>query len=236
MTHSGTRYFDARGNELTKRQALDRRGLLRDGITARYGGITLMDTDTMRSVRRTGGVPARVTDATGRGGTALNMPGFRILDDARGRAAIADARRRYDDDLVNAWRHPVGMGSVPGFETGAGEKGSTGFLGKQREGSPCTRHGWPGVLRRCVDGELYCDIGTADRRVPRYKEEREEDDDDGEYRESEEEIVNNASTHTESSIRRDHRTVAQMMHDHQKKMADIYNKLDHELRETWRQS
>jgi tripartite-type tricarboxylate transporter receptor subunit TctC len=31
-------------------------------------------------------------------------------------------------------------------------------------------------------------------------------------------------------------SVAQQMHDHQNKMADIYNKLDYELSEKWRQS
>jgi hypothetical protein len=54
------------------------------------------------------------------------------------------------------------------------------------------------------------------------------------YEANAEDIVRNAATHTESARRRDHRTVAQMMRDHQNKMADIYEKFDHELSEKWR--
>jgi hypothetical protein len=54
------------------------------------------------------------------------------------------------------------------------------------------------------------------------------------YEANAEDVVRNAATHTESACRRDHRTVAQMMRDHQNKMADIYEKFDHELSEKWR--
>ena len=36
--------------------------------------------------------------------------------------------------------------------TGQGQRGS-------QVGSPCTKDGCPGVLRRGADGELFCDIG-----------------------------------------------------------------------------
>jgi hypothetical protein len=55
------------------------------------------------------------------------------------------------------------------------------------------------------------------------------------YEENAEDIVRNAATHTESARHRDHRT-AQMMRDHQNEMADIYDKLDHDLSQAWRRS
>jgi flagellar biosynthesis GTPase FlhF len=61
-------------------------------------------------------------------------------------------------------------------------------------------------------------------RLEQTVETEEETDDD-------DELERQTSDH-----RRDHRTVAQMMRDHQNKMADIYDKLDHELSETWRRS
>jgi hypothetical protein len=54
------------------------------------------------------------------------------------------------------------------------------------------------------------------------------------YKENADNIVGNAPTHTESACRRDHRTMQQMMRDHQNKMTEIYDKLDHELSERWR--
>jgi hypothetical protein len=60
------------------------------------------------------------------------------------------------------------------------------------------------------------------------------------YEESAEEAERNAETHHEGLGRNrrrvDHRTIEQMMHDHQNKMTDVYDKLDHELSETWRRS
>ena len=54
--------------------------------------------------------------------------------------------------------------------------------------------------------------------------------------ENAEDIVRDAARHTKSAHRRDYHTPEQMMRDHQNKMADIYDKLDHELSETWRRS
>jgi hypothetical protein len=52
--------------------------------------------------------------------------------------------------------------------------------------------------------------------------------------EEEESFVRNAATYTESTHRRDHRTVEQMIHDHQNNMAKIYDKFDRELGERWK--
>src|SRR5262249_58716373 len=53
------------------------------------------------------------------------------------------------------------------------------------------------------------------------------------YEGGEDEIGEHVSTHHEglgrNRRRADHRTVAEMMRDHQNKMTDIYDKLDHEL-------
>jgi hypothetical protein len=58
------------------------------------------------------------------------------------------------------------------------------------------------------------------------------------YEGDEDEILDNTETHTEGMGRNrrrvDHRTVGQMTRDHQNKMADIYDKLDHEMSEAWR--
>jgi hypothetical protein len=53
---------------------------------------------------------------------------------------------------------------------------------------------------------------------------------------NEDEAFENAQIHHEglSARRTDSRSVKQMMRDHQNKMADIYDKLDYELSETWR--
>jgi DnaJ-class molecular chaperone len=60
------------------------------------------------------------------------------------------------------------------------------------------------------------------------------------YEGNAEEAERNTETHHEGLGRNrrrvDHRTVQQAMRDHQNKMADIYDKLDHELSETWRRS
>jgi hypothetical protein len=60
------------------------------------------------------------------------------------------------------------------------------------------------------------------------------------YEGDEDEVLENTETHTEgmghNRRRVDHRTVAQMMRDHQVRMSSIYEKFDHELSEAWRRS
>ncbi len=58
------------------------------------------------------------------------------------------------------------------------------------------------------------------------------------YEDDPDEIARNTQTGIEGlgARRTDSRSLAQMMRDHQDKMADIYDNLDRELRERWRQS
>jgi len=158
--------------------------------------------------------PMRVTDGAGRAGLNLNRPGYRcLLEDDAGAFAKAEAQRAYLDDLENAWKRPVGFGSVPGVEIGSAEpRGSVGAnpppgaypYSAAAEGTACTIDGRLGRLRKQGDW-LVC---VADR-----------------------DYDHDTDTARATS---DHRTVAQIVRDHQTKMADIYDKLDRELSEAWR--
>ena len=127
------------------------------------------------------------------------------------------------DRLVNAWRGDADDDTI----TGVGEKGSTAGLGVQHEGNQSTINGYPGHLRRGADGKLVCqpDAGDGKRRVPRD----EPDDDDGEQ--SAEQAVRNASTHTESTVRRDHRSVQQLEARGAAVTSRLYDEIDAELRD-----
>ena len=82
--------------------------------------------------------------------------------------------------------------------------------------------------RWCRPHADECPICNGDGSVP------------SDYEQTEDEVPENTSTQHEglghNRRRVDHRTVAQMMYDHQNKMTDIYDKLDHELSEAWRRS
>jgi hypothetical protein len=54
------------------------------------------------------------------------------------------------------------------------------------------------------------------------------------YEQSAEEIVHNASTHTESARRLDARSVQQAMRDHAARMDQIYRQYDSAIRDAWR--
>jgi hypothetical protein len=204
---------------------------LKDGRTYRAGPVTLMDSAMQRDMRNFD----RVTDLHD-SKYGLHRPGFRQLSDSNtGSRLWLDARRKaieaayavYDADLANSYKNPP---------TGADERQAIG----QRAGDLCTVGGKPDVRtdaapasaeRLCPDcdgsGDIdgkECDTCGGTGMV------------DDDYVENAQDIVRNAATHTESARRRDHRTVAQMMRDHQNKMADIYNKLDYELSEKWRRS
>ncbi len=198
-------YFDRRGRELTEAQALDHRGILKDGITQRVR-LTMRDgkpnpalTDLQRSV-----ASRHVTDATG--SSSFNRPGFRVTTDAALRDAREAAYRDYDDALVNStYKTPPGFGGDPRI-TGQGEHGQRG----QREGDACTCRnaeypeytGAPGHIRNgvCVPDEFA------------------EASDD-------EEIERRTS---------DHRSISQLMRDHRANMERIYAERDRELAEAWR--
>jgi hypothetical protein len=104
--------------------AFDENGLLKDGRTYR-ADLYLMDSGDRRTLRNTHR-PVAITDGTD-DPFALHRPGFRIATDAGmhdARQAVLDARAAYLHDLQNAWKHPVGLGSVPGVATGVGQPGA----------------------------------------------------------------------------------------------------------------
>jgi hypothetical protein len=211
------RYEDEDEND-----SFDANGMLKPDRSFRVP-LTMMDADAFDPVQRAIARSVKVVDGgTGLGGLNLQKPGFRIVDtrkttvrDPRGRLegtweeeeddeqerhserqtsdaamrARDAAYRNYEDQLVNAWKNPVGFG---------GDDTITGF---SKRGSI--------VQRESGTGMLDCDENAED-------------------------IVRNAATHTESARCRDYCTVEQMMHDHQNRMGDIYDKLDHELSERWR--
>jgi hypothetical protein len=85
------------------RNPFDRNGLLKNGRSFRVR-TTMMDA-MPRDLREHSRRPL-ITDDAGRGGLALNRPGFRVmLDDAAGAHAKEVAYRRADAEMVEAWRN-----------------------------------------------------------------------------------------------------------------------------------
>lgn len=213
-----TRYFDRRGRELSKAEAFDHRGLIRDGVILRTR-LSAMDN---RSVGHNRG-PMRITDAAGNAGLALQRPGFRCLleDDASAHAravARAVAYRDYEKSLCDQYKSPPVFGGDDRI-TGVGARGAGG----SQPGDPCTcsgaefpdDFGSPGHMQM-VEGKLVC--------VPDKSRRRDEEDAD---EDAEEAIAGPTS---------DTRAVTQIVRDHQVNMARIYADHDRELSETWRRS
>jgi hypothetical protein len=174
------------------RNARDRNGVLRDGKSMRVP-MHLRDHSTVRKKF----IDARqywdsqreslvVVDSDSTN-TSGNRPGFRLSDAPINGSARAAAYRAHENYLRDAWK------GRDDSVTGAGERGSTGYLGVQREGTPCTKDGWPGVLRRDKNGNFYCDIGRTDAKP-----------------------------------------TADRMHDHQQRMAALYDAIEAEQRNAWR--
>jgi hypothetical protein len=136
-------HFSRDGKRLSRAEALDERGIIRDGVIARTR-MTMRDsahrfTDARRfwdANRDT----LLVTDARALGGTEGNKPGWRVADSPINQQAIADAHAAYEDDLVNAWKNPLGFGSIE-------QRGS-------QERDPDTTDGWPLEFRRSADGSI----------------------------------------------------------------------------------
>jgi hypothetical protein len=141
-------------------------------------------------------------------------PGFRY-----GQRAMSDAKatayQLYDAEIGRAYLKPLGFGNDPAL-TGVG---SHGPRQEPPAGGPCTKDGWPGVWRRGADGKMVCDITAAQRDVKAQLRSRIDPDED-----DDEEEDNGAE-----------RSVAQAASDHQQRMAKIYDAMDQELRERWRQ-
>ena len=99
-------------------EIFDERGLLKDGRSFRTH-LTMMDAMPRGATQ--------ITDCFGNGGVALHRPGFRVLlGDNTGMHAKAEAQRQYLEDLQNAWKHPVGVGSALGVASGVGQQGARG--------------------------------------------------------------------------------------------------------------
>jgi hypothetical protein len=113
--YSTAEYYDRQGRALSRELALDRNGIIRDGVisrirmTARDGAAhgfkdaSFTDAHQFWDINRDS---LLVTDAHALGGTEGNRPGFRVLDAPVNRQAINDAYRAYEDDLVNAYKNP----------------------------------------------------------------------------------------------------------------------------------
>ena len=107
-----------------------------------------------------------VTDGGGGSGLGLFRPGFRLIGGGnKGDALVRDGLRKLRDDAYRARDEEVSNAYKNNPPPGESSRGNE-FGRADQEGSPCTRNGWPGVLRRNADGELYCDIGRRDAAPP----------------------------------------------------------------------
>jgi hypothetical protein len=190
--------------------------ILRDGHIYRTH-LRMMDA---RSVGDSG--PMKISTLDGKSGVALNRPGWRcLLEDDAGAQAKQRAYDAYRRDLENSYKRPVGMGSVPGVETGQGEGSPRGSVSvpdplgpyglypftPEAVGAACTIDGRPGRLKR-KGNWLIC--------TPLDDDADADDADDTEKATS------------------DARTVAQQTRDHQNRMDRIYSAIDADLEQQWR--
>lgn len=145
----GTEYFRRDGQPLSREQALDRNGIIRDGVIARTR-MQMRDSANRftdgRSFWDANRASLLVTDAAALGGTKGNQPGFRVADAPINAQDRADAYRDYEDDLVNAWKGSAPPGAYP-YTAAA-------------EGTSCTVNGRPGHLVRNGNW-LVCEPSTS---------------------------------------------------------------------------
>ena len=215
----------------------DAHGILRDG--GRWRVPTRMMDSIQRQVADAWQAEAKaqlnstvqtVTDGSGDASPfALGRPGWRIAGGGnQGDRLLRGGLRQLRDEgyvardaeVSNAWQAPP---------TG---EGSHEFVG-EREGDPCTRNGWPGVLRRNGDGELYCEIGRRDAATPNKDDKKTCPDCDGDGEIDGEECETCGGT-GEVDTASDRRTVDQVAREHRQMMAKLYAQRDAELSEQWR--
>jgi hypothetical protein len=148
----------------------------------------------------------RVTDATGDSGLGLHKPGFRGASDSKEQAIAAAKRIAAYDEYERTLTSAYKQDAVD-----------------DEDEMLCPRCGGS---RLAENGRDECPVCNGDGSVP------------SDYEGNEDEAFDNAPTHHEGlgAPRTDSRSVEQMMRDHQNKMADIYDKLDHTLSEAWRRS
>ena len=244
-----TEYFRRDGQPLPREQALDRNGIIRDGVVARTR-MTMRDSANRftdgRSFWDANRASLLVTDAAALGGTKGNQPGFRVADapiNAQDRAA---AYRAYEDDLTNAWKGNVGS------SRGTPPPGAYPYSAAA-EGTACTINGRPGRLTKAGEG-LVCEPTTKDARTsdqgtmtcpdcggngiqaghacPRCGGTGEVDTDNDEEEYEDRRQVDSGKGITAGSG--GHMTLDQMRASHQQNMDRIYADHERELREAWR--
>ena len=227
--------------------ALDDRGTLRDGRRARLPmmlrdgyGDALVHRPGYAYTRSNFRPRARVHD--GAGGKVGHRPGFVFDRDVYARDATVVEYDRYDQALVDAWKGNDREGYSACSE-GAKATGDAMSVDKAYSA-------YDAGLR-----EAWRTPPTGADGAPRYEDFDDDVDfdvdedggDDGD--DNADETVARATTPSESGwpsertyrqARRrretDHRTVDQMIRDHETSMAAIYTAYDRELSETWRQS
>jgi hypothetical protein len=215
-------------------ESFDERCVLRDGQRLRVP-LTMMDgiDPVQNAIARES---LRVTDGAG-GTVGLHRPGFRIAaDDARKRTAHYDPKGRmrgYSETEIDKEED----------EESTKRKTSDAICDAYADYERDLATAWRGshadaaTERTCPDcdgtgvvayGAEQCKTCSGTGTVP------------ADYEESAEDAELNAETHHEglgrNQRRVDHRTIEQRMRDHQNKMTDIYDKLDHELSEKWSRS
>jgi hypothetical protein len=103
-------YYDRSGNQISAADALDATGTLRDGCSVR---VPARFRDGMTPLQREIATKrARLTDGNGNCDEfAFSRPGYRIMHDAAARNAREAAYQQYEDELVNSWKAPHGLGN-----------------------------------------------------------------------------------------------------------------------------
>ena len=118
--------------------------ILRDGQSLRVR-MTMIDQAMHRAIDEV--YPRTIKDAAHR-------PGFRPLNTLQ----QVDAKRRayldYDRRVADEYRSPFG-GNATTIPTPVS---AVRVRGVRRFGDPCTKDGWPGVIKQAPDGSLYCEV------------------------------------------------------------------------------
>jgi hypothetical protein len=192
------------------------RKILRDGHRAR---VPLMLRDgvnpSLTSLQRAVANRSALSDSE----LSSCRPGFRYGQrSAADRQAMSDAKakayQQYDAEIGRAYLTPEFGGSDPRL-TGFG---SNGPRQEPPLGAPCTRNGFPGTWARNAAGQMYCDIRSSAGRADAKARLRSRLDPDAD----------------EEQEREQQTSVEQAASDHQQRMAQIYDALDEELAEAWR--
>ena len=249
-----TEYFRRDGQPLSREQALDRNGCIKDEVVARTR-MTMRDSASRftdgRQFWDANRASLLVTDAAALGGTKGNQPGFRVLDSAVNAQDRADAYRAYEDDLTNAWRTPpppTGSASSGRDAVSGAPPGAYPYTAAA-EGAACTIDGRPGRLVK-QGNALVCEPTTTDARTsdgmtcpdcggngiqaghacPTCGGTGEIDFDEDEEETAEASRADATTTRSDRALNLD-----QLRASHQRNMNRLYADHERELCEAWRQ-